>query len=243
MGRRTLLLIASILVAALGTALIWLYVQGADTRAVSGETEVPVYVATRNVSMGQPLDRSVAIVKQLPQSLVSSLGAPPVRSPAELQGFAKSDITQGLPLLASQISAQQTAPAPAVPLDPNKIAIQMSLPDPQRLAGLLQPGSLVRIYVSEKSGSAAPQGAILLRSVKVLASGPVTQPSGTTGTTGTTGSAPNGQVPQANVVLEVSDDEAQKLIGAQSEGSGGNTMWFGLLGSKLAIDSLKSPAG
>ena len=54
MGRRTLLLIASILVAALGTALIWLYVQGADTRAVSGETEVPVYVATRNVSMGQP---------------------------------------------------------------------------------------------------------------------------------------------------------------------------------------------
>jgi pilus assembly protein CpaB len=33
MGRRTLLLIASILVAALGTALIWLYVQGADNRA------------------------------------------------------------------------------------------------------------------------------------------------------------------------------------------------------------------
>jgi pilus assembly protein CpaB len=240
MGRRTLLLIASILVAALGTALIWLYVQGADTRAVSGETEVPVYVATRNVSMGQPLDRSVAIVKQLPQSLVSSLGAPPVRSPAELQGFAKSDITQGLPLLTSQISAQQTAPAPAVPLDPNKIAIQMSLPDPQRLAGLLQPGSLIRIYVSEKSGSAAPQAKVLLRSVKVLASGPVTQP---TGTTGTTPSAPNGQVPQANVVLEVTDPEAQRLVETQSEGSGGNAMWFGLLGSKLAIDSLKNPAG
>jgi hypothetical protein len=33
MGRRTLLLIASILVAALGTALIGVYVQKADTRA------------------------------------------------------------------------------------------------------------------------------------------------------------------------------------------------------------------
>ena len=36
MGRRTLLLIASILVAALGTALIWLYVQGADEPCAAG---------------------------------------------------------------------------------------------------------------------------------------------------------------------------------------------------------------
>src|ERR1044072_136731 len=153
MGRRTLLLIASILVAALGTALIWLYVQGADTRAVASETQVPVYVATRSVAVGQPLDRSVAVVKQLPQSLVAPLNSELVRSPSQLQGYAKTDITAGLPLLASQISTAQTAPAPAVALDPNKIAIQMSLPDPQRLAGLLQPGSLIRIYVSEKSGS------------------------------------------------------------------------------------------
>ena len=45
MGRRTLLLIASILVAALGTALIWLYVQGADSRAEATTTQVEVVVA------------------------------------------------------------------------------------------------------------------------------------------------------------------------------------------------------
>jgi pilus assembly protein CpaB len=249
MGRRTLLLIASILVAALGTALIWLYVQGADTRAVASETQVPVYVATRNVAVGQPLDRSVAVVKQLPQSLVSPLSSELVSSTSQLQGYAKTDITAGLPLLTTQISTAQTAPAPAVALDPNKIALQMSLSDPQRLAGLLQPGSLIRIYIAEKSGSSAPQATILLPVVKVLASGPVAQASGTAGTAGTPGTAgtaqaPNGQVPQANVVLEVTDDQAMTLIARQTEGSGStNSMWFGLLGSKLASESLKNAAG
>jgi pilus assembly protein CpaB len=246
MGRRTLLLIASILVAALGTALIWLYVQGADTRAVASETQVPVYVATRNVAVGQPLDRTVAVVKQLPQSLVAPLGGELVRSPSQLQGYAKTDITAGLPLLASQISNAQPAPAPAVALDPNKIALQMSLPDPQRLAGLLQPGSLIRIYVSQKSGSSPAQAKTLLDTVKVLASGPVAQPSGAAGAagaTGATGTTPNGQVPQANVVLEVTDGQAKTLVASQTEGSGGNNLWFGLLGSKLATAAPTTSAG
>src|SRR3954471_1943955 len=238
MGRRTLLLIASILVAALGTALIWLYVQGADTRAVSSETDVPVYVATRTVNAGGSVDGTLAVVSHVPQSMVASFGGALVRNKSQLTGYAKSDILQGLPLLTTQISTTQTPPAPAVPLDPKKLAIQMSLPDPQRLAGLLQPGSRIRIYVATKSsGTATPQAQRLLDGIKVLASGPVAQPAATTG------SAPNGQVPQANVVLEVTDDEARTLVAAQSEGSGGNSLWFGLLGSQLLNQALQNQAG
>ena len=46
MGRRTLLLIASILIAAVGTALIGLYVRGADNRAQQTEGMVSALVAT-----------------------------------------------------------------------------------------------------------------------------------------------------------------------------------------------------
>ena len=49
MARRTLLIIASILLAALGTALIWLYVQGAENRAQQNPELVPALFLTQNV--------------------------------------------------------------------------------------------------------------------------------------------------------------------------------------------------
>ena len=53
MARRTLLIIASILLAALGTALIWLYVQGAENRAQQNADLVPALFLTQNVPAGQ----------------------------------------------------------------------------------------------------------------------------------------------------------------------------------------------
>src|SRR5690349_8673005 len=53
MGRRTLLLLASILVAATGTALLWVYVRSADDRAQQtwGE-KVTVLQATAAIDLG-----------------------------------------------------------------------------------------------------------------------------------------------------------------------------------------------
>jgi pilus assembly protein CpaB len=224
MGRRTLLLIASILVAALGTALIWLYVQGADTRAVSSESQVPVYVAAQPLTAGQQVGPQIALVKQFPQSAVAALGANLVTNTSEIKGFAKTDIAPGLPLLTSQFTGQQVSPAPAVNLGPDEVAMQVTLPDPQRLAGLLQPGSHIRVYAQMKGKGSSTSGVgVLFQNVRVLSVGPAT---GTAGTSGTTGTA-KADVPQAIITLALKDKQPKALVLAM--GSGGGTLWFGLL--------------
>jgi pilus assembly protein CpaB len=215
MGRRTLLLIASILVAALGTALIWLYVQGADTRAIAGEDQVPVYVATQAVAAGHAVTPQIATVKQFPQSVVTGLEV--VRNTSQITGFARTEITPGLPLLTTQFSGEQTEPAPAVALGPDEVAMQVTLPDPQRLAGLLQPGSRIRVYAPMRNGSGKPGVGVLFQNVKVLSAGPVTDTAGNTKT----------DVPQAIVTLALTSQQPKALVLAQAAGAG--TLWFGLL--------------
>jgi pilus assembly protein CpaB len=233
MGRRTLLLIASILVAALGTALIWLYVQGADTRAVASENQVSVYVAAHAVPAGQAVEPGLAVVKPFPKSVVSPLAAGLVTSTSQIKGFAKTDIAAGLPLLTSQFAGQPTAPAPAVDLAPNEVAMQVTLPDPQRLAGLLQPGSHIRVYSAMRGTSGGKAGAgVLFQNVRVLTVGPAT---GTTSTTSTTKS----EVPQAIVTLALKKQQPKALVLAQAAGAG--TMWFGLLPTDRANDDNGGP--
>ena len=225
MGRRTLLLIASILVAALGTALIWLYVQGADNRAAAGSSQVEVYVASQDYPPGTLAKSIVPVRRAYPQAVVDSLGPNLITDPQRLDGYAQTNIVAGLPLLANEFGVQPSAPTPAVQLAPDKLALQVTLPDPQRLAGLLQPGSLIRIFGSVDQGKTAKCATVtkvLLDQVKVLASGPVSQPS----------TAVKADVPQAIVTLELSNQQALDIVATQTEGSGGKNLWFGLLGSK-----------
>jgi pilus assembly protein CpaB len=224
MGRRTLLLIASILVAALGTALIWLYVQGAESRAEAGEAQVRVLVATLPVSAGASASAVKSQSKQFPASIVAALGPGVLTDPAQVTGFTKTDIVTGMPLLRSQFTTSPTSPAPAVDLQPNELAMQVTLPDPQRLAGLLQPGSHIRVFTVVEKGT-VKGAAVLFNDVRVLGSGPVSNASGTV----------KGEVPQAVVTLALSNDQAKELVLAQS---GGGSLWFGLLGAgKTAPDS------
>jgi pilus assembly protein CpaB len=224
MGRRTLLLIASLLVAALGTALIWLYVQSADSRAQAGEAQVEVLVAKEPVLAGTPAEQIRLGERRFPRSFVASYGPGLVTDPKEIQGYAVTPIVAGVPLMAGQFGKVLSPPTPPVQLDPAKLALQVSLPDPQRLAGLLQPGSMIRIYVAtEDKAKGDTRADVLLDHVKVLASGPVTESNGTTA---------KAQVPQAIVTLELRDDQARQLVRTQSQGSGTNSLWFGLLGTR-----------
>src|SRR3954451_19363646 len=119
MARRTLLLIASILVAAIGTALIWLYVQGAETRAQGDEAQVPVYVSSSTVAAGTPANQVPVVVKQLPQSLVNSMnsaGAGVLTDKSQIKGWASTRIVAGLPLLRDQFQVEAVTPTPPVQL-------------------------------------------------------------------------------------------------------------------------------
>jgi pilus assembly protein CpaB len=242
MGRRTLLLIASILVAALGTALIWLYVQGADSRAQAGEARVKLMVAATEVRPGTPSGDVRWVARSFPSDYASLLGPTAIASQQALDaaGVATTLIPANVPLLSSQFGsvegATTTAPPPVLSnLAPGKEAITLTLPDPQRLAGLLQANSLIRVYITTSTARGGDGKTwVLLPSVKVLSAGPAT------GTT-TSGKA---AVPQANVALEVSDDQAKQVISAMATSNGGSgSLWFALLGPGKVPDVLVGPSG
>ncbi|MGZ4650711.1 MAG: Flp pilus assembly protein CpaB, partial [Kineosporiaceae bacterium] len=71
MGRRSLLLIAAALCAALGTVLVWLYVQGADTRAAAGADLVEVEVTTGDVPADTPAEAVSVRAARVPRDLAS----------------------------------------------------------------------------------------------------------------------------------------------------------------------------
>jgi pilus assembly protein CpaB len=221
MGRRTLLLIASILVAALGTALIWLYVQGADTRAAAQDVNVPVLVATTAVGAGSPATLVQTKVQTLPQSLVAGLGPGVISDRSKISGYVRTDIVPGLPLTTSQFASQPPMAAPVLDLPPGKIGMQVTLPDPQRLAGLLVPQSHIRIY-AQVQGKSDKAAVTLFDDVQVLTSGPVTDSQGV-----------KRAVPQANVTLALSNNQAKQLVFAEGNGA---SLWFGLLGANVKPD-------
>src|SRR3569623_729758 len=63
MDRRRLLLILSVFVAIIGTALVFLYVQGADKRAADKVANVQVLPATQGVAAGEKYDDALSAGK------------------------------------------------------------------------------------------------------------------------------------------------------------------------------------
>jgi pilus assembly protein CpaB len=234
MGRRTLLLIASILVAALGTALIWLYVQGADSRAEASTAQVEVLVATVPAPAGTAAKDVKWTRQAVPQSLVTSLGNSAITSPSQITGYTQSAIVPGLPLVSGQFAAKPAAPPPAVEgLGSEEIAMMVTLPDPQRLAGLLQPGTQIRVFASVETKGAKEKGVItLFDRVRVLT--PAKSVEATPGANGTTA------VPQASVLLALSPAQAKLLALSQFQ-AGSGSLWFGLLGQKVGDDDVSGP--
>ena len=240
MERRTLLLIASILVAALGTALIWLYVQGADQRAQQGQSLVQVYVANRAVDTNTPAAR---VKEQLVrkgftrESLVGVEGFVTNLDEIDDTFRSKQPLAAGLPVLASQFSAQGGAPEAPVALAANKLAFQVQLGDPQRVAGVLRPGAYVAVFAAagDPAKPASARAFALLDKVRVLAAEGVTTDAPPARTQGRAARTASEDVPKTSVTLEVTQEQAKKLVLASGEDGTVKTLWFALLGDKAEV--------
>lgn len=214
MGRRTLLLIAAILVAALGTTLVYLYVDRVDERALRNQEPVNVLVATTLIKAGtsggqaerqgafklQPVPRAAAVEGYLADA----------RSIAEL--VAVADIYPGEQIIRPKFAVAGTTGALSIP--DNRIAMSFQLGDPQRVAGFVKPGSEIAVFVT--IGGAGPKGEpatrLLLPRVTVIAVGPTTLRQ-------TSGKDANSEaVPTAILTLAVTQIEGQKTVYASING-------------------------
>jgi pilus assembly protein CpaB len=230
MGRRTLLLVAALVVAALGTVAVFMYAQNAKTEADAGQQLVTVLVAKSPIDVGTT------------GAAASSNGAfqqATVRSEDVVPG-ALSDVTPIAGLVATvpvftgqQIISSQWGTAAAtsgLSFPAGSVAMSVQLGDPQRVAGFVSPGSNVAIIASGNDpDTQKPFTRTLLANVPVIGVGPTTVVSRTTSSGSTDDANASGnveQIPTAILTLGVTQAQAEKIVFAQ--GNGGE-LYFALM--------------
>ncbi len=230
MGRRTLLLIAALVVAALGTVLIFVYVKNADDRAQADAAPVDVLVATQQVAAGTTAaDASNAgafEIQEVPTSAAAEGALTDITIISDQVALAP--IFPGQQILAQMFGAPGSESGLNVPKD--KLAISVQLGDPERVAGFVVPGSEVAIFATVTSpGTGGESTQVLLPKLEVIGVG-ATSLSTQTVTTDT-GEQTTEEIPRTILTLAVVQKEAQKVISAQSAGS----LYFGLLGDDAKV--------
>jgi pilus assembly protein CpaB len=253
MDRRRLLLILAVFVALMGTALVFLYVQGADKRAQDKFDNVQVLKATQNITAGETYDQALSAGKiALGDVPRNQLNTGYETSTTTLKGkVAAVPVFAGQQIIESQFGDSVQATSSSLVIPKGMIAISVNLTDPDRVAGNIQNGSDVAIFVTgtlqSATGAAGIAGGqttrLLLPKVTVLNVGSP-QPPTTSTTTDQNGTQTTEQLPRTLLTLAVTQKDAQKVILA----SKALNLTFGLLtpdskvkpgpGTSTAIQSL-----
>jgi pilus assembly protein CpaB len=223
MDRRRILLIIAAVVAALGTMLVFVYVKSADARAQESVDAVQVLTVSQPIATGESYDDALVAGKIVPKGVARSMLLPNVQTnPDALKGtVALQSLLPGEQIVTDKFGATAEAASP-LGIPKGKMAISVNLTDPDRVAGFVNPGSDVAIFVTgepsattgaEGEGDAEATGqktALLLERVTVLGVGSTTPV--TTTTTTEAGTTQTEQLPRTLLTLALTQEEAQRVI-------------------------------
>jgi pilus assembly protein CpaB len=244
MGRRALLVIAAMLVAAFGVGMIYFYVSQADVRAREGLATVEVWVAKSDLSKGtqaitltpgSTVERIPVTQKFAGASYVLDQDLSAFKGKILLERVAK-----GQPLQRTMFGDQATVTNQSIAV--GKVAISIPLSDPARVAGLLLPDSKVTIF---KTIGKSPDSTtdVLLYDVRVLSA------NGFSSADSVSGNGSTSTVPKALVTLELTTRQAGLVVHA--ENGTDVELWLGLentdkpqerLGAAVTDTDLKAKA-
>jgi pilus assembly protein CpaB len=216
MDRRRVLLIVAAVIAALGTLLVFFYVRSADNRAAQEYDAVKVLRAVKQINPGETVEAAqqagkieegtVAAGQQLPGALTDL---------APISGqIATTTIYPGEQIISTKFSTS-AATTSALTIPKDKIAISITLTDTARVAGFVNPGNDVAIFLNG-SGPSGAYSRLLLPKVQVIAIGTTTMT--TTTTTDETGAQTTEQLPRTLFTVAVDQRQAQQIMLAQSSG-------------------------
>lgn len=218
MARRSVLLVVAVLIALVGTALIVLYVQGIDARATKGQELVEVLTATEVVNAGETVadaqaggkfEKSEVRREDMVDGALSS-----TTSISDL--VAIGTIFPGEQVIARRFGTLGDTESLIIPED--LVAVSVELTDPARVAGFVNPGSEVAIFVSGDPVLISPTGeerqlptytSLLLPKIQVIGVGTtsVTSRNTTEGDQQTIE-----EVAKTILTLAVDQEQAEKLI-------------------------------
>lgn len=236
MGRRTVLLIAALAVAALGTALVFLYANNAQQNAQQGQELVKVLVAKTSIAVGTTGSAATSAgafeQQEVPRVNVAQGALGDATPIANL--VALVPIFPGQQIISQQWGASGATSGLSLP--DGTFAVQVQLGDPERVSGFIAPGSNVAIFTTGKPTTGAGAGQAVAR--LLLAKVPVVAVGNATAVTTASGSTSNAQqVPSAILTLAVTQDQFQKiLLVTKAPGAAYNGLILGLLNDKSKID-------
>jgi pilus assembly protein CpaB len=221
MDRRRVLLIVATVVALLGTALVYLYVRAADSRAEQKYDAVNVLRAVAPIAAGEKIDDAQAAGKLAAQPVGRDSLVPGYQTSIDsLSGqVAVAPIYPGEQIIADQFTADTSKlEATTLQIPKGQIAVSVNLTDTARVAGFVNPGSEVAIFLNQGGTTR-----LLLSPVQVIAVGSTT----ITKTTTTTpeGAQTTEALPRTLFTLALDQRDAEKVIFA----SGNGELVFGLL--------------
>lgn len=227
------------MLAGLGTALVFLYVQNADVRAAKDQQLVRVLFAKTSITAGTKVaDAQAAGAFELREVAANSVAPGALSDTAPIANkVAIVPVVAGQQIIEAQFG--DTSQSVRLPIPEDKVAVSLQLDDPARVAGFVSPGNEVAVMVTMTNARAAGADAagpqdftrVLLPRVQVIATGPTTLVPTTT--TDPTGASNTEQLPKAILTLAVDQTQAQRIVYAQSKGS----LYFALLSKRSKIDT------
>lgn len=224
MARRTALLLTAVLVAALGAALVGLYVRSVDRNALAKQHPVEVLVAKKLIPAGTTgaaaaADGSVQLAA-VPRDALADGGTVLHEITSVANEVALAPIYPGEQILAEKFGNPADSSTLRIP-DSGTMAVSISLDDANRVDGFVVPGSQVAVFLT-----ADGRTSLLLPRVTVIAIGGRTLVPSSGRTADKTGSDV--------VTFGVTEAQAQKLIYAESVGK----LYLGLLTKDSKVEQL-----
>jgi pilus assembly protein CpaB len=232
MTRRILAIAIAIVLATLGTAGGLYLVLSADSRAQSRiSNPITVAIAAVRIPVGTTgakirADEMVRLVK-MPKDSVPSDAMPDI-SVEQDKLVITSNIEAGQILLRANFGEQSTVTS-GLPLPAGKMAVTVETGAPEQVAGYVQRGSQVVIFLTytvvQPNGTKTniERTRVLLPRVEVLAVGTYQQ--------SRTNANASTRATSLLVTLAVSQDEAERLIEGRSHG----TLYLGLLTDSVQV--------
>lgn len=224
MDRRIVMVIVAIVVAALGTSVVVLYVRGADNRADAAYHAVKVLKAVKPIAAGESISDAQAAGKIELGTVPAGDRLPDALSSLDAVGkdVATTAIYPGEQIISDRLGTGAAAAAAqnALSIPKGKMAISVNLSDPQRVAGFVNPGANVAVFWTPSDNTKV---SLLLSKVEVIGVGATTIAKTTT--TDTSGAQTTDSVPSTLLTLALSQADSERVIFASANGS----LSFGLL--------------
>lgn len=213
------------MVAALGAVLVFVYVRSADARAAERYENVRVLRATQVIEAGESIDEALRTGKVAQQLVVSGAKLPTaLEDTTSIAGkFATTTIYPGEQIIPERFAETAEVGRKLLIPDPGDFAISVSVTDTARVAGFVNPGSEVAVFVNGTNPSGQPVNRLLLPRVRVLGVGS-TAPGAQEPAESEEETAPE-TLPSTLITLSVNQAEGQRIMLADANGD----LVFGLL--------------